>query len=48
MASAGIRQCLRDITFYLIALIVISTLGPTLFGYHLVRLASLLELYPWL
>jgi len=33
-----VRQCVRDITFYLIALIFISTLGPTLFGYHLSEL----------
>ncbi|KAI9162927.1 putative metabolite transport protein [Paramyrothecium foliicola] len=38
MAGKGIRQCLRDITPYLIVLIVISTLGPLQFGYHLAEL----------
>lgn len=37
MAGHGIRQCLNDITAYLILLIVISTLGSLQFGFHLVR-----------
>ena len=36
MPSAGIRQCLHDVTFYLITLIFITTLGPLQFGFHLV------------
>ncbi|KAK0101301.1 hypothetical protein ONS95_006478 [Cadophora gregata] len=38
MASAGIRQCVRDVTLYLVYLIFISTLGPLQFGYHLSEL----------
>ncbi|KAG4434999.1 hypothetical protein IFR05_009524 [Cadophora sp. M221] len=38
MASAGIRQCIRDVTLYLVYLIFISTLGPLQFGYHLSEL----------
>ncbi|KAH7395961.1 general substrate transporter [Cadophora sp. MPI-SDFR-AT-0126] len=38
MASAGVRQCVRDVTLYLVYLIFISTLGPLQFGYHLSEL----------
>ncbi|CZT51345.1 related to glucose transporter-3 [Rhynchosporium secalis] len=38
MASAGLRQCVRDVTLYLVYLIFISTLGPLQFGYHLSEL----------
>jgi hypothetical protein len=38
MASGGIRQCLRDVTLYLVFLMSIITLGPLLFGFHLVCL----------
>ncbi|PQE07848.1 hypothetical protein CJF32_00002963 [Rutstroemia sp. NJR-2017a WRK4] len=38
MASAGVRQCLQDITPYLLLLIFISTLGPLQFGFHLSEL----------
>lgn len=36
MASGGMRQCIKDITPYLLLLIFISTLGPLQFGFHLV------------
>ena len=36
MASGGMRQCIQDITPYLLFLIFISTLGPLQFGFHLV------------
>jgi hypothetical protein len=36
MASLGIRQCVRDVTVYLVVLIAITTIGPLQFGYHLV------------
>jgi len=32
------RQCIRDVTFYLVFLIFISTLGPLQFGFHLSEL----------
>ncbi|KAK7415796.1 Bifunctional purine biosynthesis protein PurH [Neonectria magnoliae] len=35
MAGQGIRQCLNDISAYLILLIAVSTLGSLQFGYHL-------------
>ncbi|KAH8687978.1 general substrate transporter [Tricladium varicosporioides] len=38
MASAGMRQCIRDVTLYLVFLIFISTLGPLQFGFHLSEL----------
>ena len=38
MASAGVRQCIRDVTLYLVLLIFVSTLGPLQFGYHLAEL----------
>ncbi|KAF7874372.1 hypothetical protein EAF04_003043 [Stromatinia cepivora] len=38
MASGGMRQCIQDITPYLIFLIFISTLGPLQFGFHLSEL----------
>ncbi|KAL2074165.1 hypothetical protein VTL71DRAFT_7943 [Oculimacula yallundae] len=38
MASSGVRQCIRDVTLYLVYLIFISTLGPLQFGYHLSEL----------
>ncbi|KAH7360170.1 general substrate transporter [Rhexocercosporidium sp. MPI-PUGE-AT-0058] len=38
MASTGVRQCIRDVTLYLVYLIFISTLGPLQFGYHLSEL----------
>lgn len=36
MTSAGVRQVIRDVTFPLVLFILISTLGPLQFGYHLV------------
>lgn len=41
MGSGGIRQCLHDVTPYLVFLMSIITLGPLLFGFHLVRLPAL-------
>ncbi|KAK2629129.1 hypothetical protein QTJ16_002232 [Diplocarpon rosae] len=38
MASGGVRQCIHDVTPYLVYLIFISTLGPLQFGYHLSEL----------
>ena len=38
---AGLRQCLHDVTFYLVVLVVFSALGPLQFGYHLVRTSPL-------
>ncbi|KAI9643869.1 Bifunctional purine biosynthesis protein PurH [Ciborinia camelliae] len=38
MASGGMRQCIQDITPYLLLLIFISTLGPLQFGFHLSEL----------
>ncbi|KAI1336675.1 general substrate transporter [Xylariaceae sp. FL0016] len=35
MASSGLRQCIRDVSPYLIVLVAISTLGPLQFGFHL-------------
>lgn len=37
MAGEGTANGLRDITFHLITLLVIATLGPLQFGFHLVR-----------
>ena len=36
MAGHGMRQCIRDITGYLIIIIAIATLGSLQFGFHLV------------
>ncbi|KFY83557.1 hypothetical protein V498_07982 [Pseudogymnoascus sp. VKM F-4517 (FW-2822)] len=38
MASSGIRQCLHNLTPYLVFLMSIITLGPLLFGFHLAEL----------
>ncbi|KAH8807998.1 general substrate transporter [Xylogone sp. PMI_703] len=38
MAASGLRQCLRDVTFYLVSIIAVSTLGSLLFGFHLAEL----------
>lgn len=38
MASGALRRCIHDVTLYLVFLVLISTLGPLQFGYHLVRL----------
>ncbi|KAI1101593.1 general substrate transporter [Jackrogersella minutella] len=37
-ASSGLRQCIRDVSPYLILLVTISTLGPLQFGFHLAEL----------
>jgi len=36
MASGGVRQCIRDVTPYLLYLMLVATLGPLQFGFHLV------------
>ncbi|KAI1371105.1 general substrate transporter [Hypoxylon crocopeplum] len=38
MSSTGLRQCVRDVSPYLILLVAISTLGPLQFGFHLAEL----------
>ncbi|KND86615.1 putative metabolite transport protein [Tolypocladium ophioglossoides CBS 100239] len=38
MAGGSMRQCLRDITFYLVLVIAIATLGSLQFGFHLAEL----------
>ncbi|POR38066.1 Putative metabolite transport protein [Tolypocladium paradoxum] len=38
MAGRGMRQCLRDVTFYLVLVIAIATLGSLQFGFHLAEL----------
>ncbi|KAI5925203.1 general substrate transporter [Camillea tinctor] len=38
MAPSGLRQCIRDVSPYLILLLSISTLGPLQFGFHLAEL----------
>ncbi|CAM1509386.1 Fc.00g031250.m01.CDS01 [Cosmosporella sp. VM-42] len=38
MAGHGLRQCLHDITAYLILLVTVSTLGSLQFGFHLAEL----------
>lgn len=38
MPSSGVRQCIRDVTLYLVYLIFIPTLGPLQFGFHLAEL----------
>lgn len=37
VTMAGLRQCLHDVTPYLILLVTVSTLGSLQFGIHLVR-----------
>lgn len=34
--SGSLRQRLQDVSIYLVLLVVIATLGPLQFGYHLV------------
>ncbi|KAK2044786.1 general substrate transporter [Colletotrichum somersetense] len=38
MAPSGLRQCMHDVSLYLIVLILVSTLGPLQFGFHLAEL----------
>ncbi|KAF8850400.1 general substrate transporter [Acephala macrosclerotiorum] len=38
MPSAGLRQCIHDVTLYLVYLIFIAALGPLQFGFHLAEL----------
>ncbi|KAL0942902.1 MFS glucose [Colletotrichum truncatum] len=38
MAPAGLRQCMHDVSPYLLVLIAVSTLGPLQFGFHLAEL----------
>ncbi|KAI0473190.1 general substrate transporter [Xylariaceae sp. FL0804] len=38
MAPTGLRQCIRDVSPYLVLVIAISTLAPLQFGYHLAEL----------
>ncbi|KFX88294.1 hypothetical protein V490_07734 [Pseudogymnoascus sp. VKM F-3557] len=38
MASPGIRQCVKNLTPYLVFMMSIITLGPLLFGFHLAEL----------
>ncbi|KAI3326375.1 general substrate transporter [Xylariaceae sp. AK1471] len=38
MASTTLRQCMRDISPFLLLLVIISTLGPLQFGFHLAEL----------
>ncbi|CAG8976680.1 hypothetical protein HYALB_00012072 [Hymenoscyphus albidus] len=38
MASTGLRQCIRDVTAYLVFLVFVSTLGSLQFGFHLSEL----------
>ncbi|KAF6804172.1 MFS glucose [Colletotrichum sojae] len=38
MAPSGLRQCMRDVSLYLLVLIAVSTLGPLQFGFHLAEL----------
>lgn len=45
MANSGMRQCIRDVTLYLLFIILFSTLGPLQFGFHLVYpLSTLLDM----
>ncbi|KAI1407107.1 general substrate transporter [Hypoxylon sp. FL1857] len=37
-SSSGLRQCIRDVSPYLVLLVAISTLGPLQFGFHLAEL----------
>ncbi|KAI1129026.1 general substrate transporter [Nemania abortiva] len=38
MANTTLRQCMRDVSPYLLLLVTISTLGPLQFGFHLAEL----------
>ncbi|PNY28212.1 metabolite transport protein [Tolypocladium capitatum] len=38
MAGRGMRQCLRDITVYLVLVLAIATLGSLQYGFHLAEL----------
>ncbi|OLN87064.1 putative metabolite transport protein [Colletotrichum chlorophyti] len=38
MAPSGLRQCMHDVSLYLVLLIAVSTLGPLQFGFHLAEL----------
>ncbi|WYZ41263.1 hypothetical protein EsH8_V_000158 [Colletotrichum jinshuiense] len=38
MAPSGLRQCMHDVSLYLLVLISVSTLGPLQFGFHLAEL----------
>ncbi|KAI9742365.1 MAG: hypothetical protein M1818_003898 [Claussenomyces sp. TS43310] len=38
MAPTSIRQCMHDLTFYVVLIIAISTLGPLQYGFHLAEL----------
>ncbi|KAI1269978.1 general substrate transporter [Xylariaceae sp. FL1019] len=40
MSSTSLRRCIRDVSPFLILLIVVSTLGPLQFGFHLAELNS--------
>jgi hypothetical protein len=42
------RSWLRDLTPYFLYLLFVTTIGPLLFGYHLVRLNCILPLLPLL
>lgn len=37
MAGRAMRQCLHDVSAYLILLVSVSTLGPLQYGFHIVR-----------
>ena len=48
-SSEGLQRIARDVSTYLILLILVSTLGPLQFGFHLVSYCrSLLPLPPFL
>ncbi|KAI1810453.1 general substrate transporter [Poronia punctata] len=38
MASTTLRQCVRDVSPFLLLLVIVSTLGPLQFGFHLAEL----------
>lgn len=38
MATTTLRQCMRDVSPYLLLLVIISTLGPLQYGFHLAEL----------
>ncbi|KAI0101702.1 general substrate transporter [Nemania sp. FL0031] len=38
MTNTTLRQCMRDVSPYLLLLVIISTLGPLQFGFHLAEL----------
>ena len=44
MASGGTRQRFRDVTPYLLYLVIVAALGPLQFGFHLVSPLSLCPL----